>query len=170
MPVKDQFRGWNRNAPLVIYAKDQYDKLMDLYQAISRRGFVHLIIGVIFFLLGGIGQLVLLESNDSAGMLIHLQLLVFSLLPMVEILIYFRYVLRHTVGNPINREIDEMATMEQDEIIKLNMEKVNGYVFDLNRLMGETSALFNSTGIILYSSLATAAIGYGLSLMKGLVQ
>ena len=122
MALKTQFKGWNRNQPLVIYAKEKYDQLMDDYQLISRYTIINMTLCIIFTIITTTFVFILYIDPVAAFA---------SILPTVFCWIYTRRVVHHTIGSPVNKEIDEIAKMEQDEILRLNMEKIGNLIYRL---------------------------------------
>ena len=161
MALKTQFKGWNRNQPLVIYAKEKYDQLMDDYQLISRYTIINMTLCIIFTIITTTFVFILYIDPVAAFA---------SILPTVFCWIYTRRVVHHTIGSPVNKEIDEIAKMEQDDILKLNMEKIDNIIYSMAKLEGETDCYINHVRTIPIFVMLFSLVVYTITMIGGIMQ
>lgn len=132
MATDSPMSNFNRKNPYVIQVKQQYEILMRLYEDISKS-----------LILCNAGILAILLIQNIIGYFIHH--LIFTLClwtPVViciTILINWLYI-KNTIKDSINHKIDELVTMESNEVIKVNLEFVQDLLYTVHTCIGKVKA------------------------------
>ena len=132
MATDSPMSNFNRKNPYVIQVKQQYEILMRLYEDISKS-----------LILCNAGILAILLIQNIIGYFIHH--LIFTLClwtPVViciTILINWLYI-KNTIKDSINHKIDELVTMESNEVIKVNLEFVQELLYKVCACIGKVEA------------------------------
>ncbi len=145
MAVESPMSNFNRKNPFVIQAKGFYDQLMGLYHKIMKGtiigGGITVIIGVI---------LLVLAFPFSKW------LAVYAVAHFIVAAIFMNYIIRHTIEGDDNDIIDDMVSMEINDIINVNNEFMYNLVYIENKLIGKAEFAIKmvSLGTILINSLS----------------
>lgn len=126
MAIDSPMSNFNRKNPYVIQAKQQYERLLRLYESISKSLISYgtwAIASSIVFIAVSIYKKQYILLSIAITVLIAFGLLTYS------------YILR-TIRNPINHEIDHMVTLESNEVLKISVEYVQELLYKLHYCIG----------------------------------
>lgn len=141
MAVDSPMSNFNRKNPYVIQAKREYGKLMEMYENVSKT-IVLAIIGCCFILISNIFSVI---SNNSYWFLI-----LDAGYIGVAIWLTFRLI-KDTIKDTINKEIDHMVTLESNDILNISIEYVQDLLYKLHECIGKVTSDLNWYIIVLSS-------------------
>lgn len=133
MAVDSPMSNFNRKNPYVIQAKREYGKLMDMYEKISKT-IILAIIGCCFILISNIFSII---NNQSYWFLILDAGYIGIVIWLTNILI------KDTIKDTINKEIDHMVTLESNEILNISIEYVQELLYKIHECIGKVSSNLN---------------------------
>ena len=130
MAVDSPMSNFNRKNPYVIQAKREYGKLMDMYEKISKT-IILAIIGCCFILISNIFSII---NNQSYWFLILDAGYIGIVIWLTNILI------KDTIKDTINKEIDHMVTLESNEILNISIEYVQELLYKIHECIGKVKS------------------------------
>lgn len=126
MAIDSPMSNFNRKNPYVIQAKQQYERLLRLYELISKS-------------LISYGTWAIASSIASIVVSLYKRQYIFLLNNLTVLITFgcftYSYIMR-TIRNPINHEIDHMVTLESNEILKISVEYVQELLYKLHYCIG----------------------------------
>lgn len=132
MAVESPMINFNRKNPYVIQAKQKYEILMRQYELVSKDMIVHNILILLYSLI-----------IPVAYLLLHIEV-VYGIIGMMAnifcIGIWDYLMIKNTIKDPINSEIDKLITLESNEVIKINLEFVQDLLYKLNTCVGNVTS------------------------------
>lgn len=141
MAVDSPMSNFNRKNPYVIQAKREYGKLMEIYENVSKT-IVLAIIGCCFILISNIFSVI---SNNSYWFLIldagYIGVAIWLTLRLIK----------DTIKDTINKEIDHMVTLESNDILNISIEYVQDLLYKLHECIGKVTSDLNWYIIVLSS-------------------
>lgn len=141
MAVDSPMSNFNRKNPYVIQAKREYGKLMEMYENVSKT-IVLAIIGCCFILISNIFSVI---SNNSYWFLIldagYIGVAIWLTLRLIK----------DTIKDTINKEIDHMVTLESNDILNISIEYVQDLLYKLHECIGKVTSDLNWYIIVLSS-------------------
>ncbi len=152
MATDSPMSNFNRKNPYVIQAKQQYNILMDLYEEVSKSFISHGVISITLLVIATI--LAFITKMNSYWIL--------SIYFIAVILLTSYFVIKNTIKDAINSDIDTMVTLESNEILNISVEYVQDLLYKLHECIGKVKAfilwyrLVNDCIIIT----ATSMVGY----------
>lgn len=130
MATDSPMSNFNRKNPYVIQAKQKYNEMMELYEEVTKMfittGTTPLAISIVAFVLACI------VDNVT---FICLTLL---FIPSMGIITYF--VIKNTIKDSINKDIDKMVTLESNEIMEISIEYVQELIYNIHECIGKIKA------------------------------
>ena len=133
MAVDSPMSNFNRKNPYVIQAKREYGKLMEMYENVSKT-IVLAIIGCCFILISNIFSVI---SNNSYWFLIldagYIGVAIWLTLRLIK----------DTIKDTINKEIDHMVTLESNDILNISIEYVQDLLYKLHECIGKVTSDLN---------------------------
>ena len=112
MAIESPMSNFNRKNPYVIQAKQQYNILMELYEDVSKS----------FILYGCVSLTLLIITTVLAFITKTNNYWILSLYFIAIILLASYFVIKNTIKDSINTDIDTMVTLESNEIINISIE------------------------------------------------
>lgn len=141
MAVDSPMSNFNRKNPYVIQAKREYGKLMEMYESVSKT-IVLTIIGCCFILISNTFSVI---SNNSYWFLIldagYIGVAIWLTLRLIK----------DTIKDTINKEIDHMVTLESNDILNISIEYVQDLLYKLHECIGKVTSDLNWYIIVLSS-------------------
>ena len=155
MATDSPMSNFNRKNPYVIQVKQQYEILMRLYEDISKS-----------LILCNAGILAILLIQNIIGYFIHHLIFTLCLWTPVVICITIlinRLYIKNTIKDSINHKIDELVTMESNEVIKVNLEFVQDLLYTVHTCIGKVKAYmswFNAYTLVIALLTMISIIGF----------
>lgn len=130
MATDSPMSNFNRKNPYVIQAKQKYNELMELYEEVSKMfittGIIPLAISLIAFVFACIAN--------------HVTLICLTLFFISSMGIITYFVIKNTIKDSINKDIDKMVTLESNEIIEISIEYVQDLIYKIHACIGKIEA------------------------------
>lgn len=130
MAVDSPMSNFNRKNPYVIQAKREYETLLQLYEKVSKT-IVLGIIGCCFILVSNIGSIL---CNHSYWFFI----LTAGYIGVVVWLM--NRLIKDTIKDSINSDIDHMVTLESNEILNISVEYVQDLLYKIHECIGKVNS------------------------------
>lgn len=130
MATDSPMSNFNRKNPYVIQAKQQYNILMDLYEDVSKSFISHGCVSLILLIIATVLALITKTNNYW----------ILSLYFIAVILLASYFVIKNTIKDSINSDIDTMVTMESNEIMNISIEYVQDLLYKLHECIGKVKA------------------------------
>lgn len=130
MATDSPMSNFNRKNPYVIQAKQQYNILMDLYEDVSKSFISHGCVSLILLIITTVLALITKTNNYW----------ILSLYFIGVILLASYFVIKNTIKDSINSDIDTMVTMESNEIMNISIEYVQDLLYKLHECIGKVKA------------------------------
>lgn len=130
MATDSPMSNFNRKNPYVIQAKQQYNILMDLYEDVSKSFISHGCVSLILLIIATVLALITKTNNYW----------ILSLYFIGVILLASYFVIKNTIKDSINSDIDTMVTMESNEIMNISIEYVQDLLYKLHECIGKVKA------------------------------
>lgn len=130
MATDSPMSNFNRKNPYVIQAKRQYNILMDKYVDIAKLLIITNIWVLAFIMMNIIYDVIHFSIIKSITGLIIVCI-------YIGIVIHF---IRNTIKDDINTDIDEMVTMESNEIMNIDITYVQQLLYKIHNCIGKVDA------------------------------
>lgn len=130
MATDSPMSNFNRKNPYVIQAKQQYNILMDLYEDVTKS----------FISYGCISLAMLIITIVLSFITKTNTYWILSVYFIATILIASYFVIKNTIKDSINSDIDTMVTLESNEIMNISIEYVQDLLYKLHECIGKVKA------------------------------
>lgn len=130
MAIESPMSNFNRKNPYVIQAKQQYNILMELYEDVSKS----------FISYGCVSLTLLIITTVLAFITKTNNYWILSLYFIAIILLTSYFVIKNTIKDSINTDIDTMVTLESNEIINISIEYVQDLLYKLHECIGKVKS------------------------------
>lgn len=127
MAVESPMSNFNRKNPYVIQTKQQYNKLMQMYETVSKSILISAIIILSCFIISLIFSIILhdiIRIIESCAILI-------------AYLLYTYDYIKNTIKDDINTDIDKMVTLESNEIMNIDITYVQDILYKVHNRIGK---------------------------------
>lgn len=130
MAVESPMSNFNRKNPYVIQTKQQYNKLMELYEDVSKSILIMSSIILACFIL----SLTIAIVNHNITDIIKVVII------FIGYILYTYDYIKNTIKDDINGDIDKMVTLESNEIINIDITYVQDILYKVHNRIGKVSA------------------------------
>ena len=132
MATDSPMSNFNRKNPYVIQVKQKYEILMRMYEEISKS-----------LIICNFAVFTALVIQNMFGFFTHN--LVFTLYIWTPVIILAtilidQFYIKNTIKDSVNHQIDDLVTMESNEVIKVNIEFVQELLYTVSTCIGKVNA------------------------------
>lgn len=131
MATNSPMSNFNRKNPYVIQTKQQYSNLMELYEQCSKK----IIMNSIILLLALVITTVVTCIRRSFIMLIPIMIIL-----CIFVLITY-YFIKNTIKDDINKDIDNLVTIESNEVMNVDITYVQDVLYKVHNRIGKVSTM-----------------------------
>mgnify|MGYP007080094194 FL=1 len=156
MATDSPMSNFNRKNPYVIQAKQQYNILMDLYEEVSKNFISRGVISITLLVIATI--LAFITKMNTYWIL--------SIYFIAVILLTSYFVIKNTIKDAINSDIDTMVTLENNEILNISIEYVQDLLYKLHECIGKVKAFILWYRLVNDFMIITAASMVGYLIME----
>lgn len=129
MAVESPMSNFNRKNPYVIQTKQQYNKLMEMYETVSKSILIASIVILPCFIFCLVINIIM---HDIIGIIGSFGILA------VYLLCTYDYI-KNTIKDDINGDIDKMVTLESNEIMNIDITYVQDILYKVHNRIGRVS-------------------------------
>lgn len=131
MATNSPMSNFNRKNPYVIQTKQQYSNLMELYEACSKA----IIKDSIIFVLAVIITTIVTCIMKDYIMLFIIAILLCAFGGMTY------YFIKNTIKDDINKDIDQLVTIESSEIMNVDITYVQDILYKVHNRIGKVTTM-----------------------------
>lgn len=147
MAVESPMSNFNRKNPYVIQTKQQYNKLMEMYETVSKSILIASIVILPCFIFWLVFSSIM---HDIIGIIGSFAMLAAYLLCTYDYI-------KNTIKDDINGDIDKMVTLESNEIMNIDITYVQDILYKVHNRIGRVSVYIKFYYII---TVAIVVLGF----------
>lgn len=134
MAVESPMSNFNRKNPYVIQTKQQYNKLMEEYEKVSKAIIRASCVILLMFIISTI--LSIIHKDILSG-------IVFCTILIVFMILTYRFI-KNTIKDDINSDIDKMVTLESNEIMNIDITYVQDVLYKIHNRIGKVQSYIDN--------------------------